>query len=81
MPITGGIASEPTLGTALGADFLWLRRFIHSIVTWEHEKVVPYLLTLRVAIENQGWILVTHALQRDLDQTEGNEVRKMMSRS
>lgn len=43
--------------------------------------MVPYLLTLRVAIENQGWILVARALQQELDQTEGNEVGKMMSRS
>lgn len=48
------------------ADFPWLRRFIHSVVTWERDKADPCPPTLRVAAANRGWALVASALQQEL---------------
>lgn len=52
------------------ADFMWLRRFIHSVVKWERNMEAPCPPTLRVAAAFQGWSDIAHALQRELDKAD-----------
>ncbi|WP_143025078.1 hypothetical protein [Franzmannia pantelleriensis] len=54
------------------ADFMWLRRFIHSVVVWETSTAEPNPPTLRVAAAFQGWSDVANALQRELERTSNN---------
>lgn len=51
------------------ADFIWLRRFIHSVVTWEDHVASRIPPTLEVAANISGWTLIARSLQRELDQT------------
>ncbi|SDM90010.1 hypothetical protein [Vreelandella arcis] len=55
------------------ADFIWLRRFIHSVVMWEINTIEPYPPTLRVARAIQGWKGVANALQKELNKIDGSD--------
>lgn len=52
------------------ADFMWLRRFIHSVVTWEGQTRNSVSSTLQVAANNSGWMFIARYLQRELVQAE-----------
>lgn len=52
------------------ADFIWLRRFIHSVVMWEGQTRNSVSPTLQVAANNSGWTIIASLLQRELDQVK-----------
>tara|TARA_R110002049_G_scaffold21885_1_gene79373 strand:+ start:1090 stop:1638 length:549 start_codon:yes stop_codon:yes gene_type:complete len=52
------------------AGFMWLRRFIHSVVTWEGQTRNSVSPSLQVAANNSGWMIIARLLQRELDQAE-----------
>lgn len=55
------------------ADFMWVRRFIHSVVIWEINTIEPYPPTLRVALAIQGWKGIANALQKELNKIDGSD--------
>lgn len=51
-------------------DFLWLRRFIHSVVIWDVSTPVGDEPLLDVAKSETNWQTIAELLQRELDQAE-----------
>lgn len=51
-------------------DFLWLRRFIHSVVVWDVSSADDDAPLLDVAKSESDWRTIAKLLQHELDQAE-----------